>query len=164
MTVPKFAKAFEMAKIRCKNYPNCLEVLPLADIERHEKISCKYQACKQCNLSLKQGAISMHAHLELHCEETNFACHFCKISFPRRQLINNHTCDAIYPVNKFMITRDMVVNGSAIPRPYKAITSCYFCGNYLRKATQCSQCLISACGFCINASQGSQPSMTCPNK
>ena len=164
MTMPKFAKAFEVAKIRCKNYPNCLDIVPLAEIERHEKILCKYQACKQCNRSLKQGTVSMQAHLELHCEESNMNCYFCKKSMTRRELMKKHTCDAVYPVNKFMIKHDMVVNGSTIPRAYKAITTCHFCGNYLRRASQCSSCLISACGACINASQGSQPSMSCPNK
>mmetsp|Transcript_4129 Transcript_4129/g.5090 ORF Transcript_4129/g.5090 Transcript_4129/m.5090 type:complete len:121 (+) Transcript_4129:463-825(+) len=70
MKKPEFAKVFEMAKIRCKRYPNCMEVLSLSKIEEHEKISCKFLPCRQCNRNLKTNKVSMQAHLQLHCVET----------------------------------------------------------------------------------------------
>ena len=62
-TRAELSKVFELAKIRCKSYPNCMEVLPLSEIERHEKISCKYRPCRQCQRSLKAETVSMQAHL-----------------------------------------------------------------------------------------------------
>jgi len=130
---PEFAKVFELAKIRCKRYPNCLEVHPLSEIEHHEKIGCKNLPCKQCNRNLKKGTVSMQAHLQLHCEETKMQCEFCKMILPRRELASTHTCSAVFSAKDFAITHAMVVNSELIPNDFTNITTCYFCGNYLRK-------------------------------
>ena len=75
---PEFSKVFELTKIRCINYPNCLDIYPLSEIERHEKISCQVKPCSQCQRSLKVGAVSMQAHLQLHCLQTKMPCQFCR--------------------------------------------------------------------------------------
>ena len=60
---PEFAKVFDLAMIRCSSYPNCLEILPLSQIEKHEKIDCIYRPCHQCERNLLVNKISMQAHL-----------------------------------------------------------------------------------------------------
>ena len=137
MDSPKFALAFKEAKIRCKNYPNCLEVVPLASIEKHEKLQCKFQPCKQCGRTLKHEKISMEAHLVLHCEESNIICQFCKITMTRRELLTTHKCDAVYPFEKYMIKREQVVNASIIQQNQRSLMFCFFCDNFLRKALRC---------------------------
>lgn len=132
MSRPEYAKAFEVAQIRCQNYPNCLEVLSLAKIEEHEKIECKFRVCKQCNRCLKQDIISMQAHLELHCGKTNLICQFCKVTLTRDELRRHHQCAAVYPIQKFMINSEMVVNASIVPRQFASLVTCFFCKNYLR--------------------------------
>ena len=72
------AKVFELAKIYCKNFPNCIEVRPLSQIEKHEEEECEFRACRKCNRGLKKGTLSMQAHLALHCEEEIMPCQFCK--------------------------------------------------------------------------------------
>ena len=64
-------------------------------------------------------------------------CHFCKETFTRRELMHEHMCDSVYyPSSRFMIRPEMVVNSFVIPDSpnYYSLISCYFCGNYLRKA------------------------------
>ena len=90
-------------------------------------------------------------------------CVFCKVALTRRELTSDHKCSAVYPIKEFPITEAMVVNSDIIPKEFYNITKCFFCGDYLRNASQCQQCLISCCELCINASQGSQSNLNCPN-
>lgn len=87
---PEMLKVFQLAKLRCQNYPNCQEVHPLETIERHEKLHCKVRPCRQCNRGLKVNTVSMQAHLQLHCPETRLPCQFCKTILTRRELLSSH--------------------------------------------------------------------------
>ena len=150
--------------MRCKRYPNCKEVLPISQIERHEKISCKFLPCRQCGMNLKEGKVSMQAHLQLHCMQTKMQCEFCKTILTRQQLLTSHKCSAIYPASQFAIKPDMVKNASIIPADFTSIVKCFFCDNYLRNPQQCAACHINVCENCTSASMGGNKTLNCPNK
>ena len=97
---PELSKVFDLTKVRCKRYPNCMEIHPLSKIEKHEKISCKKAPCRQCGMTLKEGGkISMQAHIQLHCRETKMQCEFCKVILSREGLLTGHQCSAFFPAN-----------------------------------------------------------------
>ena len=142
------AKVYEVAKIHCKNFPHCTEVLPLSQIEKHEAQECEFQPCRKCNRSLKKGTISMQAHLALHCDEEIMPCQFCKSELTRKELKTSHTCNQIIPSNKFAITASMVANPEIIPTEMKSDVTCAKCLHYLRIPVQCSHSFKKYCEPC----------------
>ena len=131
------AKVFELARTKCKFFPNCTEKLPLNQIEKHEAEECEYRPCRKCNRGLKKDTVSMQAHLALHCEEEIMPCQFCKTELTRKELKNSHTCDQIIPSNKFSITASIVANPQIIPAEMKPDVTCAKCWHYLRSPVQC---------------------------
>ena len=116
-------------------------IVSLAEVEKHEKVFCQFMDCKKCNKRrfCEEDSIrySLLGHQELQCKEAQQVCHFCKGTFTRRELMNEHMCDSVYyPAFRFMIKPEMVLNSFVIPdsAKYRSLTSCHFCGNYLRKA------------------------------
>ena len=116
-------------------------MVSLAEVEKHEKIFCEFIECKKCNkrwlCEEDSDRYSLLGHIELRCEAAQLVCHFCKGTFTRRELMNEHMCDSVYyPSSRLMITPEMVVNSFVIPESanYRSLVSCHFCRNYLRKA------------------------------
>ena len=60
-------------------------------------------------------------------------CEFCKVILTRRELSQSHSCSAVYPMQSFAIKPAMVTNAHIIPSDFSAITTCFFCNNFLRK-------------------------------